>query len=118
MGVVYYANYLRYFESARASYMRSLETSNSDLLAWGLALPVADCACQYRRPARYEDLLDITLRVTQLKAASLRFDYEIHVKEELIATGHTRHASVDPQTMRPKRLASGFRTLIETDMAS
>ncbi|MFL5396949.1 MAG: acyl-CoA thioesterase, partial [Myxococcales bacterium] len=56
MGVVYYANYLRYFEAARAALWRSLGLSYKDLESWGIALPVVEANCRYRRPAHNEDL--------------------------------------------------------------
>ena len=92
MGVVYYANYLRYFEGARAAYWRGLGRSYKDLEAWGVALPVVEAHCEYRRPAYYEDLLVVDVWVSQLRAASLRFAYRIHRGDELIAEGTTRHA--------------------------
>jgi acyl-CoA thioester hydrolase len=92
MGVVYYANYLRYFEGARAAYWRALGRSYKDLEAWGVALPVVEAHCEYRRPAYYEDVLGVDVWVSQLRAASLRFAYRIHRGDELIAEGETRHA--------------------------
>jgi acyl-CoA thioester hydrolase len=92
MGVVYYANYLRYFEGARAAYWRGLGRSYKDLEAWGVALPVVEAHCEYRRPAYYEDVLVVGVWVSQLRAASLRFAYRIHRGDELIAEGTTRHA--------------------------
>ena len=73
MGVVYYANYLRYFESARAAYWRALGKSYKDLEDWGVALPVVEAHCNYKRPARYEDLLEVDVEVSELRGASLRF---------------------------------------------
>jgi acyl-CoA thioester hydrolase len=96
MGVVYYANYLRYFESARAAYWRALGRSYKDLEGWGVALPVVEAHCYYRRPARYEDVLGVDVRVTELRAASLRFGYELRRGDELIAEGTTRHAVIGP----------------------
>jgi acyl-CoA thioester hydrolase len=92
MGVVYYANYLRYFEAARAAYWRALGKSYKDLEAWGVALPVVEAHCHYRRPAHYEDVLAVAVRVSELRAASLWFAYEIHRGDERIADGTTRHA--------------------------
>jgi acyl-CoA thioester hydrolase len=94
MGVVYYANYLRYFEGARAAYWRALGRSYKDLEAWGVALPVVEAHCHYRRPAHYEDVLCVDVRVSELRPASLRFAYEIHRGDERIAEGTTRHAVV------------------------
>src|SRR6185369_14211016 len=65
MGVVYYANYLRYFEAARAAYWRALGRSYKDLEAWGVALPVIEAHCHYKRPAHYEDLLGVDLHVNE-----------------------------------------------------
>ena len=92
MGVVYYANYLRYFEAARAAYWRGLGRSYKDLEAWGIALPVVEAHCHYRRPAHYEDVLVVDVRVSELRAASLRFAYEIRRGGDRIADGTTRHA--------------------------
>jgi acyl-CoA thioester hydrolase len=97
MGVVYYANYLRYFEGARAAYWRALGKSYKDLEAWGVALPVVEAHCHYRRSAHYEDLLGVETRVSELRGASLRFSYRI-VRGgaggviDVIAEGMTRHA--------------------------
>src|SRR5437762_581774 len=77
MGVVYYANYLRYFEGARAAYWRGLGRSYQDLVAWGVALPVVEAHCHYRRSAYYEDLLGIDVWVSELRGASLRFSYRV-----------------------------------------
>jgi acyl-CoA thioester hydrolase len=92
MGVVYYANYLRYFEGARAAYWRALGRSYKDLEAWGVALPVVEAHCHYRRPAHYEDVLVVDVRVSELRGASIRFGYEIHRGGDRIADGTTRHA--------------------------
>ncbi|HMG19722.1 MAG TPA: thioesterase family protein [Kofleriaceae bacterium] len=94
MGVVYYANYLRYFEASRAAYWRGLGRSYKDLEAWGVALPVVEAHCYYRRPSHYEDVLAVDVWVSELRAASLRFAYEIHRGDALIAEGTTRHAVI------------------------
>ena len=103
MGVVYYANYLRFFESARAAYWRGLGKSYKDLEAWGVALPVVEAHCRYRRPSHYEDLLAISVDVDELRGASLRFAYEVRRGDELLADGWTRHAVIGSDG-RPRRL--------------
>ena len=94
MGVVYYANYLRYFESSRAAYWRALGKSYKDLEAWGVALPVIEAHCHYRRPAYYEDLLGVEVQISELRSASMRFAYRIFRGDELLAEGTTRHAVI------------------------
>jgi len=111
MGVVYYANFLRYFEAARAAFLRHLGRSNKDLDAWQVALPVAEAYCRYHRPAYYEDLLEVDIRVTELRGASMRFVYEVRRAADKLATGHTLHACVDPRG-RPCRIPSELRALI------
>jgi len=112
MGVVYYANYLRYFESARAAYWRGLGRSYKDLEAWGVAaLPVVEAHCQYRRPAHYEDLLGVEVRVNELRGASLRFAYRVVRGAELVADGMTRHAVIG-RDGRPRALPPMLRDAI------
>ncbi len=111
MGVVYYANYLRYFESARAAYWRDLGRSYRDLEAWGVALPVIEAHCNYRRPAHYEDLLAVDVGVSELRGASLRFAYRVLRGPELLADGYTRHAVIGTDG-RPRALPAALRDAI------
>jgi acyl-CoA thioester hydrolase len=112
MGVVYYANYLRYFEGGRAEYWRQLGKSYKDLEAAGVALPVVEAHCAYRRPARYEDLLEVDTRVSELRAASLRFAYVVQRGGELLAEGWTRHAVIGVDG-RPRPLPPELRAVLE-----
>jgi acyl-CoA thioester hydrolase len=111
MGVVYYANYLRYFEAARAAYWRGLGRTYKDLEAAGVALPVVEAHCTYRRPARYEDLLEVDVRVGELRGASLRFVYTVYRGAEILAEGWTRHAAIDPAG-KPRSIPAFMRELI------
>jgi acyl-CoA thioester hydrolase len=112
MGVVYYANYLRFFEGARAAFLRSLGRSHADLDAWDVALPVVEAHCRYRRPAHYEDLLAVDVDVTEVRGASMRFEYAVSRDGTVLADGFTRHACVD-RTGRPKRIPAELLALIE-----
>jgi acyl-CoA thioester hydrolase len=117
MGIVYYANYLRYFESARAAYWRDLGKSYRDLEAWGVALPVIEAHCNYRRSALYEDLLAIDVGVSELRGASLRFAYRVLRGTELLADGYTRHAVIGPDG-RPRALPAALRDAIPRTLVS
>ena len=112
MGVVYYANYLRFFESARADYWRSLGRSYKDLEAAQIAMPVIEAHCTYKRPALYEDVLAIETDVTEMRGASLRFTYIVRRAAELLAEGYTRHAVIGP-TGRPRPIPEFMRTLVK-----
>jgi acyl-CoA thioester hydrolase len=111
MGVVYYANYLRFFEGSRASYWRALGKSYKDLEEAQVAFPVIEAHCNYKRPAYYEDLLVIETSVTDVRAASLRFVYTVHRGPALLADGYTRHAVIGPNG-KPKALPEFMRALV------
>ena len=111
MGVVYYANYLRYFESARAAYWRELGRSYKDLVEWDVALPVVEAHCNYKRPAFYEDLLVVDTDVSEVRGASLRFAYRVMRGTDVLADGHTRHAVIGTDG-RPKALPDVMRKSI------
>lgn len=96
MGVVYYANYLRYFESGRNEYLRARGALYRDLeRELGIVLPVVEVHVDYRQPARYDDLLVLETTLGKLGRASARFDYRLLRGATLIATGHTIHACLD-----------------------
>jgi acyl-CoA thioester hydrolase len=96
MGVVYYANYLRFFESSRNEFIRAKGLRYRDFEGeYGLVLPVVEAAVQYRKPARYDDLLTVEISLDEARRASARFGYRILRQGELLATGHTVHACVD-----------------------
>ena len=111
MGLVYYANYLRFFESARAAYWRDLGRSYKDLVEWGVALPVVEAHCNYKRPAFYEDLLVVETDVSEVRGASLRFAYRVMRGSDVLADGHTRHAVIGNDG-RPKALPDIMRSSI------
>jgi acyl-CoA thioester hydrolase len=98
MGMVYYGNYLRYFEAARNEFLRGAGAEYRAFeAAHGLRLPVVEATVSYRKPARYDDELALHAAVPELRGASARFVYEIRrlPDGELLATGHTVHACVD-----------------------
>ncbi|MEZ4358642.1 MAG: thioesterase family protein [Kofleriaceae bacterium] len=113
MGVVYYANYLRFFEAARAAFWRSLGKSYRDLEACGVALPVIAAHCEYRAPARYEDLLEVDVDLIELRHASMRFGYKVRCEGRLLAEGYTRHAVIDAKDGRPKVLPGSLREALD-----
>lgn len=98
MGVVYYANYFRYFELSRSEFFRTLGGSYVELEKEGFGLPVVEANARYRSPAKYDDVIVIEVRLTELNRASLRFDYLVRRESsgEELATGHTVHACVGP----------------------
>jgi len=110
MGVVYYANYFRYFELARSEYFRARGGSYRELEREGRFLPVVEASCSYKGAARYDDLLLIRTELSELRRASLTFEYELRrqSEERILCTGRTVHACVgrDGKLVRiPERIA-------------
>ena len=111
-GVVYYGNYMRYFEQGRTEYMRDLVQTYREIENQGLLLPVIECYTRYKASAAYDDLLVIETSMVELKNVSCRFNYRILRKEPddsltLLAKGYTVHASVD-RSGRLTRLPAGL----------
>jgi len=105
MGVVYYANYLVWFEVARADLLRSLGWTYREMESAGVSLPVIEAHCNYQRPARYDDEIEVRTEGQMLSAVRMQFNYTVVRRGDgvVAAAGHTVHAAVDPAG-RPCRL--------------
>jgi acyl-CoA thioester hydrolase len=110
MGVVYYANYLVWFEVGRADLLRSLGWSYREMETDGVSLPVIEAHCEYLRPARYDDEIEVRTEGRMLSPVRMEFEYQIvKVADQTVAaSGRTVHASLDP-TGRPCRLPDRVR---------
>ena len=107
MHIVYYANYLVWFEIGRVELLRSLGLSYDSLEKEHLAiLPVVEATCRYRSPARYDDTILIETRPNLLRGSVIKFGYRILRKAEdgavptLLAEGETVHVVCDPDLKR------------------
>lgn len=113
MGVVYYANYLVWFEVGRTEWLRETGWSYREMERDGISLPVIEAHCEYRRPARYDDDIEIATTAVPMTAVRIRFDYEVwRVGDDApLASGHTVHAALDPNG-RPCRLPARVREML------
>ncbi|HSK08698.1 MAG TPA: thioesterase family protein [Vicinamibacterales bacterium] len=111
MGVVYYANYLVWFEVGRCEWLRQGGFTYAGLEREGTVLPVIGAQCEYRRPAHYDDDIEVRTKASVVSPVRLRFDYEIwRAGGDLLAEGWTEHAAVDPEG-RLRRLPAHLRSL-------
>lgn len=103
MGVVYYANYLVMFERARNELMRACGYTYKECESEGWGLPVTHAELDYRRSARYDDLLEITAYVKTQKGVRIEIACEIRRKgeEQILVSGFTRHAFISLKDFRP-----------------
>jgi len=122
MGIVYYANYLVWFEIGRVELLRSLGFSYSQLeIEHQCILPVVEATCRYRAPARYDDEILIEARPALLRGSVIKFAYRIMRKgpegtePALLAEGETVHVVCDGQLNKiplPEQYAAALRTMM------
>lgn len=102
-GVVYYANYLRFFERARTEWLRSLDVGQQTLIETSQVMfVVAGVEVDYLVPARLDDDLKITVVIDRLGRASLEFVQQVWRETDLLVTGRVKVACVDSKTLRPQ----------------
>jgi len=113
MGYVYYGNYATYFEVARVEAMRSFGISYKELEKEGVMMPVLEYKSKYIRPAKYDDLLTITISIKQMPTTRILFEYE--VKNEagtLLNVAETTLVFIDMKTGKPCVAPQNFQDLM------
>lgn len=113
MGVVYYANYLIYFEMSREKLLRKIRLSYSEMENRGYALPVVEAVCHYKTPARFEDLLIIEARLVEIKKVRLKIECTVRRGETILAEGWTTHACL--RNGKPVRLPEEIANLPDSN---
>lgn len=103
-GIVFYANYLKFFERARSEWLRSLGFEQESLrAAEGIAFVVAETSVRYRLPARLDDVIDVSVEVRHRGQASLEVAQRALRGNELMAEGTIRIGCIELGTFRPRR---------------
>lgn len=102
MGVVYHGNYAQYFEMGRVEWLRNMGVSYKWMEDNGVMLPVVSLSMDYKKPARYDDVLTVKTIFKSQTSVKIEFDYEIYnEKEELLTIGYSRLVFVNMKTGRP-----------------
>ena len=102
MSVVYHGNYAQYFEMGRVEWLRNLGVSYKWMEENGVMLPVVTLSMNYKRPAKYDDLLTIKTIFKSQTSVKIEFDYEIYNEAgELLTTGYSMLVFVDVKTGKP-----------------
>ena len=102
MGVVYHGNYAQYFEMGRVEWLRNLGVSYKWMEENGVMLPVVSLNINFKKPARYDDLLRIKTILKSQTSVKIEFDYEIYNElNQLLTTGYSMLVFVDMKTGRP-----------------
>jgi len=104
-GVVFYANYLKFFERARTEMLRDMGFEQDQLIAeQNIIFVVRTVHVDYLTPARFNDALETTAEVTQAKKVSLNFEQTVTRNGEVLCKGNIRIACLDAKTMKPKAI--------------
>ncbi|MBI2135087.1 acyl-CoA thioesterase [Candidatus Woesearchaeota archaeon] len=114
-GVVYYSNYLKWFEIGRTEILRQLGLNYADFEKKGLIAPVVEVKCSYRGPALYNDIIIIRTKIENMGNSSIRFSYEIINRKngKLLAEGYTVNVFVDRKTMKSARIPEELRKAMQ-----
>jgi len=114
MGVVYHSNYAVYFEVGRTEMFREIGLTYNEMEKNNVMLPLVDLHINYKRPAKYDDLVTVTTSVNEMPNLKIRFDYEIHNEQgDLLVNGYTTLVFIDMQRNRPMRMPDNIRAILE-----
>ena len=115
--VVYYANYYRWMESGRREIFRKLKIDYVELYNKGIMSPVVESHCNYFHPARYDDIIVVETKITEIKEKSLKFENRIYRKKDmkLLAQGYTINVFVDMKAMKSIKIPEDVRKKIKID---
>lgn len=109
MGVVYYSNYLVWFEMVRTEFFRAKGIVYKDLeVTEKIYLPVVEAHCTYKSPVKYDDVVSISTGLSEMGRCRLTFEYEIMKDGKLTTTGYTKHVFID-NTGRPIEIPAKIR---------
>ncbi len=117
-GIVFYANYLKFFERARTEWLRALGVQQQALReAEGAIFVVAETAVRYHAPARLDDRLEVTVALAARGSASMRLVQQAWRDGTLLAEGDIRIGCVDHGTLRPRRIPRAIQLALEAPAA-
>ena len=115
-GIVYYANYLNFFERGRTEFLREFNIQQDILLTENIAFVVRKVSMDCIKPARFNELISVKTTITNRKKASLTFQQEIlHEKGELLCQAETLIACVNLQKMKPTAIPAEIIEVISSE---
>jgi acyl-CoA thioester hydrolase len=112
-GVVFNAHYFAYFDIALTELWRETFGSYAAMLDEGVDLQVVEATARYKAPARFDDLIDVTIEVAKLGTTSMVTDLAIHRDGALMVEGRLAHVFVDARTLSKVPIPTAIRTALE-----
>ena len=117
-GIVYYVNYLKYFERCRTELMRALGTERAAISESGWMFVVSKLEVSYRQPAYLDDELQATASITAVGGATIGFFQSVRRGETVLVEGDVQIACVDCETGRPRRLPHLLRRQADASLSA
>ena len=112
-GVVYYANYLRYFERARTEWLRALGFEQTDIATqYGVVFVVRTAHVEYLQPARLNDALRISVELSEVGASQITVTQQVMRGQALLVDAQMRLACVSIASMKPVRIPTPLRKAV------
>ncbi|HVT13311.1 MAG TPA: thioesterase family protein [Fimbriimonadaceae bacterium] len=119
MGHAYYANYFYWFEQARGAWCRDRGFTYKSLEEQQLFLPVVEAHARYKGEVAYDDWIVVRVKVTELKRAAIKFEYEVfnETTGKVVTEGYTWHVVMNPEARKAMSIPPHMRELLERDPA-
>ncbi|GAB7564453.1 tol-pal system-associated acyl-CoA thioesterase [Methylobacillus methanolivorans] len=115
-GVVYHSNYLKFMERARTEFLRSLGFGQAELRDdLGVLFVVRSLALQYRRPARFDDVLAVVTRLKDFRRSLMTFEQKIYRGDELLTEATVDIVCIDAEQFRPVIIPAVVRNMIDPE---
>jgi acyl-CoA thioester hydrolase len=108
-GIAHHASFVVWLEAARTEYLRAHAGGYTRIQEGGIEALTTEVHVHYLQAARFDDVLTILTRCTDIRGARFRYEYRVEREGELIAEGWTGHATVDRETHRPTRVPESFK---------
>ena len=115
-GVVFYANYLKFFERTRTEMLRAMGYEQDVLMINpGIVFAVRSVQIEYLKSARFNELIEVSAEIIDAKRASLTFEQLITRGDDVLCTSITRIACLDANTLRPKEIPKILQELLKNE---
>ncbi len=113
-GIVYYVNYLKFMERARTEFLREHSIEQHQLQQQGYLFVVKAVQCDYKKSAKLDDQLKVSVDILKCSAASVVFVQQVR-SDQLLCTAEVEVVCVDANTMNPRRFPSKVKEIFSSD---
>lgn len=112
MGVVHHANYIRWFETGRVEFLRSIGIDLNEMISDGILFPIVEIQAKYLHPAKFDDELELETTAVALTKVKMEFEYKIrkYGEEKILVEGFSRNVFTDAATGKIVRLPEKYFT--------